>query len=272
VGSSVVIRDSSTYCGSSQDPSSAIVNIAAGCPQRIILEGISGPADSHPRIVQVYGGYDVGAHIAERSYAAQFIKVSVDSNVEPGAGSVPAPLVPYMNPFESSVFPMGQQPGLPVAGQPSQSQFLYYLPAGVAGFTALLTISVNPNVAGSGAYRTSATYLLSMTTNYSNQTGLVTDYLSWSLLLQPAATYQAYAVPSIASITFDGAAPVVNPPVAGVCNAQLQCAAPVESALPQNWTSRTSTRGGTFTVTWDSNVPVPVSEARISIQPIHMIT
>jgi hypothetical protein len=275
-GFAIVLRDSAIFCGtmSPQNPNCAFITIFEGCPQRVIVDGMIGPGGSgFQPIIQAAGQYNLSSYVAQHPNAARYIKVSIDANlVSVNAGTIapidPA-LMPYLNPYETSPFPMGAQYGTPLqAPNPvSQARYQFELPAslnGAGGFTAILTISANPNIAGSYVYRASASYLIGMTTAMVG--GVLSDILSWAPLGPvgglplPPGTYPGVN-PSITSLQFDVGG--TNGAVPGLTNASTGGGYALRPT--------TGGHGGSFTVTWDSNAGVPISFATISIQPTHML-
>src|SRR4029453_1491990 len=93
---------------------------------------------------------------------------------------------------------------------------------------------------GRVVYRTTATYLASLTTGWDGSN--VVDFLSFTPLYRPATP--GWPGPTIVPLTFN-------------------------STLTE---TRMHQQGGTFSIVWDSNTGVPVTQSFISIQPIHAIT
>jgi hypothetical protein len=265
-GSAVVLRDSAAFCGmrSPQSPNCALITIVQGCPQQVIVQGMTGPNDAQEPILQAVAGYNLAQYLLSHASAAQFIKVSVDANLASIVGGAPGiepALLSYVNPFETSPFPMGPRSGTASPTAVHQAFTTYTLPQNTSndgGFTALVTISVNPNVQGYYEYRTSATYLLTLTSNYSASSGGVVDIasivpVSNGMPMPPDVMNPA---PSIASLQLDAGSPW-NPSAGG-----------------GGYTTRPQKAGGggSLTLVWSSNIPgVAVSFPSISIQPIHMI-
>ena len=161
--------------------------------------------------MNIWQEYNLGLYLAQfvggpNQQSIQAIKISIDSNLQPMADvAVFATLLQYLNPFESSVFPMGAQSGIPVSGVPNRSSFTYPIPISLSGFVAMVTISLSPNAAGSATYRIAATYLVSLTTNSDGVH--VFDYLAWQPLY-PTSSPGVLPLPTIASIQFgEGASP-----------------------------------------------------------------
>jgi hypothetical protein len=105
------------------------------------------------------------------------------------------------------------------------------------GFVGIVTFSANPNFMGSAAYRTVASYLISLTTGYDGTQ--VVDVLSGAPLFQPAT-------PEVDSTTLSAL-------YFGSGN----------SGSP----NRPTTSGGSFTVLWTN--ASRIDEAYVSIEILH---
>lgn len=107
----------------------------------------------------------------------------------------------------------------------------------------MVTVTVNPNNGGSAQYKQSATYLLSMTTGYDTATSQIVDYLESAPLLRANTPF--FGAPTIVSANF----------------------------VATGTNRRNHAAGGSFTITWDSNV-VGTSAARaaISLHLLHATT
>jgi hypothetical protein len=269
-GATIAIRNSNVFCslsrnqdGSVYNPYAAFITIVQGCPQRVIVEGVTGPSDVWEPVVQAAPGYNLAIYLQSRVAAAQLIKVSVDSNlINVGAGvvGIDPSLMAYVNPFESSPLPMGARRGTPL-GASSQASFLYHLPTNAAGagaFVAMVTISVNPNPYTGNSTRTSASYLVSIVTNWDTSTGVLRDYVTWTPLAQPALPSVLYPPPAIVSMQFDPTSSA--PPPLGSAGSDGTGFAARASA---------NGAGGQLQIVWDSNAGVPVASPAISIQPLH---
>jgi hypothetical protein len=251
VGSQIVIRDSAVFAPGA--PTNApIITVASGCPQRVVFEGNVGPSNDNP-IVSAASGVNIAAHLAEHTQAAQLIVVSLDSDMVPAATAVDPALLRYVNPFSSSIFMTGQRPGRALQGYPSRSTYQYYLPKTAVGFTALVTISACPSSTINAAWRTTATYLLAMTTGtdlaVGNAPGYTVDVLTTQLLFAPQTPNGGgwLPAPQLIAATFDATG---------------------QSRRP--WMPN---QGGSFTLTWDSNLPsAEVTSSLVSIQPVHVLT
>lgn len=135
----------------------------------------------------------------------------------------------------TSPFPIGARPGVTISA--SAAMFTYTLPPTLSGFVAIVTVSVNPNVSGSGGYRTAASYLISLTTGYDGVQ--VVNVLSSSLLFQPPTPQVAR--PSLISLHFGSG--------------------------DMGSSQRPLASGGTFTVVWD-NTSQP-GQTFVSIHVLH---
>jgi hypothetical protein len=252
LGSSIVIRDSAVFMGgpSSTGIYSSVIFIASGCPQRVIVEGTTGPiGGGTATIINTWNQYNLDQYLfgfvgTGDDAAIKSINISIDSNLQPMRdGAVCVSLLRYLNQFESSIFPVGAQYGTsPVAtGNVSQASFTYYIPTTVMGFVAMVTISVTP-VPGQ-PYRTAATYLLAMTLGYDGSQGPI-DILTVQSPPLFAPPPSPYAAPTIVSALFSNGKAT-------------------QKHGANDW----------FTITWDSGYAnLQVWYPTITLQPIHVIT
>ena len=258
-GSTIVIRDSNVY------NSSAAIYIAAGCPQRIVLEGIDGllPYGTNS-VIDVYGSYNLGAYLDGLPTSGwnpfPFIKVTVDSDLQAMTlGGVCNPLIQFMNPFESSAFKMGAQPGVSLSpSQPTRASCTYPIPSSLAGFLGVMTVSMGPGAFGY-TYRGVASFLVSLTTGYNGDAA--TDYLAWTpLSVVAGSTPEPWpTTPGVASISISmnfGSSPQTG------------------SSLALSPATQAHGAAANFTVTWDSNTTGgnQAIYPTITFQPFHHIT
>jgi hypothetical protein len=271
----IAVRDSAVVlpalgepaCGASQPPPSpcsdagpvgpAVVAIGSGCPQRIILEGLGGPAaEANVSLVNTWQGYAIWTYLSSLPAAyLKTLKISIDASSQwqssGGVCPVVASLLQYVNPFESSTFPTGAQTGVALTalpGQPygttptNQACADFDIPGNVVGFVAMVTISAVPNV-------TCATYLVSMLQGAGN------DTLCVSTPLFAPNTVPMYWKPlAIKSVTFLDA-----------------FRNDTSSSTRANAAGKAV--GGAFRIIWDNgNAGVPAGATCISLQPLHLMS
>jgi hypothetical protein len=136
----------------------------------------------------IKAGFNLAGYFDTVSNAQQRYKFEVEPNMtwNTAATRVPKELWPFFQPNPFSPFPAGSQQATAVVGASNAAQYTYPLPKEVATFTAIVTVSANPNTIGSYYYRGSASYLVSLVTGYDYAAG-VSDYLSIAPLFQAAA-------------------------------------------------------------------------------------
>ena len=241
LGSQIIIRDSNVYSGNTGNPNRAVVNLVAGCPQTFIYEGNQGPAA--PPLIQVLPrtGFNLDDHL--NIHPNNRLLYRIDSNVSSGALAIPAPLVSFVNLLDSNGFPAGARPGSTFPElTPSQSQVGYYIPASLAGFVAMVTISLDPRDDLSSSYRTMATYIVSMTTGGDSTGTHAINSLSFTPLFLP--TTPTLASPTIIRVVFDS---------------------------PHGQPTRLVSRGGNFFIVYDSHSPHAIRSSYATVQMIHAI-
>jgi hypothetical protein len=108
---------------------------------------------------------------------------------------VPDELIGFVQP-KPAFFPTGTRSA---AVRKGGATIGYFLPTHVATFTALVTISTNPNPAGNPGLRTTNTYLLSYITGYAG--AHIADFLRWKPLFAVDST-TSVGVPNITSVGF----------------------------------------------------------------------
>lgn len=205
----VILRDCVVGCGTSGVATTSVVYIkndvsgyTTSCPVQIVLDGLMGPVG--PPIIAAASSANLAALLVgnfgnpnvpptANSGVLSQMRVAIDPNLMrslggSGALAIDASLLPFVDVRASGPFPLGHGVAVPVGSSaPSQSYCTFDIPnpspSGVSAFTALVTISVNPNSGGSGGYRTTAVYYVSMTTGYN---GVLCNTMSWGSAFLPS--------------------------------------------------------------------------------------
>ncbi|MEG1232547.1 MAG: hypothetical protein RSE18_01830 [Acinetobacter sp.] len=196
MGTSVIIRDCQTYCGLSYEyPASGacVIYLEESVPQQIILEGnnyqLAVPyIASNPTL-------DLDTYFPIAAANRKKYKFKIDTNMTWGEDSFGVPYPIQLNEFMNggkvdenihAFKPISE--GL-IAGT-AKHKATYSIPKEVKAFTLIATISSNFSPSGSTAYRKTASFMISMNTDWdgvSQKNILTTQVLMRSEGQTPAA-------------------------------------------------------------------------------------